>query len=307
MRIAAINSPQGKVFGVVEGDSFRPFSVGGGGGGALRDLRHVIRLLSAGTPPELGEPTTLARAKLAAPVGPLSKNVICVGKNYYDHAREFAQSGVDQSGDKQDVPADPVIFTKSISSLADPGQKISAALDPTHTVDYEGELGVVIGKRAKNVKREEALDYVFGYTIVNDVTARAVQQRHKQWFLGKSLDGFCPVGPWLVTRDEFGVPAEQELATFVNDERASPPSCKDMIFDVPTFIETVTRLCAARAGRPVGHRHAGRRRHRLRPAALSHGRRPGAHLDFRHRRTGQPVHLRRAEPAALTSVQTAVV
>ena len=242
MRIAASNSPQGKVFGVVEGDSFRPFSVGGGGGGggALRDLRHVIRLLSAGTPPELGEPTTLARAKLAAPVGPLSKNVICVGKNYYDHAREFAQSGVDQSGDKQDVPADPVIFTKSISSLADPGQKISAALDPTHTVDYEGELGVVIGKRAKNVKREEALDYVFAYTIVNDVTARAVQQRHKQWFLGKSLDGFCPVGPWLVTSDEFGVPAEQELTTFVNDEPRQSAKLKDMIFDVPTFIETVT-------------------------------------------------------------------
>jgi 2-keto-4-pentenoate hydratase/2-oxohepta-3-ene-1,7-dioic acid hydratase in catechol pathway len=237
MRIAAINSPQGKVFGAVEGDSFRPFSVGGG---SLRDLRHVIKLLAAGTPPEYGEPVALARAKLAAPVGPLTKNVICVGKNYHDHAREFAQSGVDQSGDKQEVPADPVIFTKSTSSLADPGQKISASLDPTHTVDYEGEFGVVIGRHAKNVKREDALDYVFGYTIVNDLTARAVQQRHKQWFLGKSLDGFCPVGPWLVTRDEFGVPGEQELATFVNDERRQFAKLADMIFDVPSFIETVT-------------------------------------------------------------------
>jgi 2-keto-4-pentenoate hydratase/2-oxohepta-3-ene-1,7-dioic acid hydratase in catechol pathway len=192
MRIAAIKSPQGKIFGAVEGDSFRPFSVGGG---SLRDLRHVIKLLAAGAPPSYGESVALAGAKLAAPVGPLTKNVICVGKNYYDHAREFAQSGVDQSGDKQDVPADPVIFTKSTTSLADPGQKISAALDSTHTVDYEGEFGVVIGRHAKNVKREDALDYVFGYTIVNDLTARAVQQRHKQWFLGKSLDGFCPVGP----------------------------------------------------------------------------------------------------------------
>ena len=127
MRIAAINSPQGKIFGAVEGDSFRPFSVGGG---SLRDLRHVIKLLAAGTPPNYGEPVALARAKLAAPVGPLTKNVICVGKNYYDHAREFAQSGVDQSGDKQDVPADPVIFTKSTSSLADPGQKIVGVLGP---------------------------------------------------------------------------------------------------------------------------------------------------------------------------------
>jgi 2-keto-4-pentenoate hydratase/2-oxohepta-3-ene-1,7-dioic acid hydratase in catechol pathway len=237
MRIAAIHSPQGKVFGAVEGDSFRPFSVGGG---SLRDLRHVIKLLAAGTPPDYGEPVALTRAKLAAPVGPLTKNVICVGKNYHDHAREFAQSGVDQSGDKQEVPADPVIFTRSPSSLADPGQKIFAGLDPTHTVDYEGEFGVVIGRHAKNVKREDALDYVFGYTIVNDLTARAVQQRHKQWFLGKSLDGFCPVGPWPVTRDEFGVPGEQELATYVNDERRQSAKLKDMIFDVPSFIETVT-------------------------------------------------------------------
>ena len=237
MRIAAINSPQGKVLGAVEGDNFRPFSVGGG---TLRDLRHVIKLLAAGTPPDYGEPVALARAKLAAPVGPLTKNVICVGKNYHDHAREFAQSGVDQSGDKQEVPADPVIFTKSTTSLADPGQKIFAGLDPTHTVDYEGEFGVVIGRHAKNVKREDALDYVFGYTIVNDLTARAVQQRHKQWFLGKSLDGFCPVGPYLVTRDEFGVPGEQELATYVNDERRQFAKLADMIFDVPSFIETVT-------------------------------------------------------------------
>jgi len=237
MRIAAIHGPKGKVFGAVEGDSFRPFSVGGG---SLHDLRHVIKLLAAGTALGYGEPIALARAKLAAPVGPLTKNVICVGKNYYDHAREFAQSGVDQSGDKQEVPADPVIFTKSSSSLADPGQKIVASLDPTHTVDYEGEFGVVIGRHAKNVKREDALDYVFGYTIVNDLTARAVQQRHKQWFLGKSLDGFCPVGPYLVTRDEFGVPGEQELATYLNDERRQFAKLRDMIFDVPNFIETVT-------------------------------------------------------------------
>ena len=262
MRIAAMHSPKGKIFGAIEGDSFRPFSVGGG---TLRDLRHVIKLVGEGTPaPEYGAPVALARAKLAAPVGPLAKNVICVGKNYYDHAREFAQSGVDQSGDKQEVPADPVIFTKSTSSLADPGQKIvGRRSDPTHTVDYEGEFGVVIGKHAKNVSRDDALDIVFGYTIVNDVTARAVQQRHKQWFLGKSLDGFCPVGPYLVTRDEFGVPAEQELATFVNDERRQFAKLRDMIFDVPTLHRNGHRLCAAGAGRPARHRHAGRRRHRL--------------------------------------------
>ena len=245
MRIAAINSPQGKIFGVVQDDNFRPFSVGRA---SMRDLRHVIRLLGEGSPPEYGEPVALNRVKLAAPVGPLAKNVICVGKNYHDHAEEFARSGVDQSGDKQEVPADPVIFTKSTSSLADPFQKIAASSDPTQTVDYEGELGVVIAKRCKNVKRDAALEYVFAYTIVNDVTARAVQQRHKQWFLGKSLDSFCPVGPWLVTRDEFGVPDEQELATYVNGERRQLAKLRDMIFDVPTFIETVTAYVTLEPG-----------------------------------------------------------
>jgi 2-keto-4-pentenoate hydratase/2-oxohepta-3-ene-1,7-dioic acid hydratase in catechol pathway len=245
MRIAAINSPQGKIFGIVQDDNFRPFLIGRA---SVRDLRHVVKLLGVGTPPETGEPVAFKSVKLAAPVGPLAKNVICVGKNYHDHAQEFARSGVDQSGDKQEVPADPVIFTKSTSSLADPFQKISASSDPTHTVDYEGELGVVIGKRCKNIKRTDALDCAFAYTIVNDVTARAVQQRHKQWFLGKSLDSFCPVGPWLVTRDEFGVPDAQELATFVNGERRQFAKLRDMIFDVPTFIETVTSYVTLEPG-----------------------------------------------------------
>ena len=245
MRIGAINTPQGKIFGLIQDDSFRPFLVGRA---SVRDLRHVIKLLGQGTPPETGEPVPLKSVKLAAPVGPLAKNVICVGKNYHDHAHEFARSGVDQSGDKQEVPADPVIFTKSTSSLADPFQRIPASSDPTHTVDYEGEFGVVIGKRCKNVKRADALDCVFAYTIVNDVTARAVQQRHKQWFLGKSLDGFCPVGPWLVTRDEFGVPDAQELAVFVNGERRQFAPLRDMIFDVPSFIETVTTYVTLEPG-----------------------------------------------------------
>ena len=150
-------------------DSFRPFSVGGA---ALRDLRHVIKLVARTGAPEYGAPIALDRVKLAAPVGPLAKNVICVGKNYHDHAQEFARSGVDLSGDKQEVPADPVIFTKStVIARRSVPENLRRRSDPTHTVDYEGEFGVVIGKRCKNVKRADALDYVFGYTIVNDVTA----------------------------------------------------------------------------------------------------------------------------------------
>ena len=245
MQIAAVRGQDGKIFGTIEANKFRPLLEGGA---PMRDLRDVIALIAARGRLELGDSRALDSVKLAAPVGPLAKNVICVGKNYHDHAQEFARSGVDQSGDKQEVPADPVVFTKSISSLADPDQAISATSDPTNSVDYEGELGVVIGTRCRNVKKADALAQVFGYTIVNDVTARTVQQKHKQWFLGKSLDGFCPVGPVLVTADEFGAPDAQELATYVNGERRQLAKLRDMIFDVPTIIEVVSTYVTLEPG-----------------------------------------------------------
>jgi 2-keto-4-pentenoate hydratase/2-oxohepta-3-ene-1,7-dioic acid hydratase in catechol pathway len=237
MRIAAIHGPDGKVFGTVAGEKFNPLLKGGL---AVRDLRDVIALVGEGGALEYGSAIDFGAAKIAAPVGPLAKNVVCVGKNYHEHAKEFARSGVDQSGDKQEVPDFPVVFTKAITSLADPLDEIRTELDPTNSVDYEGELGVVIRRRAKNVRRQDALDYVFGYTVVNDVTARTIQTRHKQWFLGKSLDGFCPVGPVLVTADEFGVPDAQELATFVNGERRQHAPLRDLIFDVGQIIEAVS-------------------------------------------------------------------
>jgi 2-keto-4-pentenoate hydratase/2-oxohepta-3-ene-1,7-dioic acid hydratase in catechol pathway len=238
MRIAAVHGPEGKIFGTIEGQHFHPLR---SNGSPVRDLRDVIALVGKSSRRlERGAPEPLASVKLATPVGPLAKNVVCVGKNYHEHAREFARSGVDQSGDKQEVPEFPVVFTKAVTSLADPFQAVQSSLDPTNSVDYEGELGVVIGHRAKNVRRADALAYVFGYTIVNDLTARTIQTRHKQWFLGKSLDGFCPVGPILVTADEFGEPDGQELVTYVNDERRQFARLSDLIFDVGAIIEAVS-------------------------------------------------------------------
>ncbi len=246
MRIAAVHAPEGKIFGTLQDNHFRPLLVGGS---VVRDLRQIISLAGEQShAPEHGAPLLLESVKLAAPVGPLAKNVICVGKNYHDHAQEFARSGVDASGDKQEIPADPVVFTKAVTSLLDPFREIPASSDPTHSVDYEGELGVVVGRRCKNVKRADALDYVFGYTIVNDVTSRTLQQRHRQWFLGKSLDGFCPVGPWLVTRDEMGELGAQELATFVNGERRQFARLSDMIFDVGAIIEAVSACVTLEPG-----------------------------------------------------------
>jgi 2-keto-4-pentenoate hydratase/2-oxohepta-3-ene-1,7-dioic acid hydratase in catechol pathway len=238
MRIAAIHNKKGKVFGTIQDDSFRPFLVGGA---LVSDLRHVIKLVGEGTTaPEFCPPQALSSVKLAAPVGPLAKNIMAVGKNYHDHAQEFARSGFDQSGDKLEVPEFPVVFTKAVTSLADPGQGLPASADPSNSTDYEAELGVVIGRHCKNVKRTDAYNVVFGYTIVNDATARTIQQRHKQWFLGKSLTGFCPVGPVLVTRDEFGVPNAQEIAAYVNGERRQFARLRDLIFDVPTIIESIS-------------------------------------------------------------------
>ncbi len=237
MRIAAIQSQNEKIFGTVQDNQFRPLLTGGK---EVHDLREIIALVHAGKL-EHGASVRLDMVKLAAPVGPLAKNVVSVGKNYHDHAQEFARSGFDQSGDKVEVPQAPVVFTKAVTALADPGQGLPASADPTNSTDYEGELGVVIGRRIKNVKSvEEAYGAVFGYTIVNDATARTVQQTHKQWFLGKSLPGYCPVGPVLVTADEFGRPDAQELSTFVNGERRQHARRRDLIFDVPAIIMAVT-------------------------------------------------------------------
>ena len=137
MRIAAIHSPNGKIFGTVENGQFLPLL---SGGREVRDLRKVIALVYDGNVVH-GLPGALDPAMLRAPVGPLAKNVICVGKNYHDHAQEFARSGIDQSGDKLEVPEAPVVFTKAVTSLADPGQGLPASADPTNSTDYEGSWG----------------------------------------------------------------------------------------------------------------------------------------------------------------------
>ena len=136
----------------------------------------------------------------------------------------------------------PVIFTKATTSVTGPGEPISASSDPSNSTDYEGELAVVIGRTGRNIAQTEAFDYVCGYTIINDVTARSLQQLHKQWFLGKSLDGFCPMGPCFITSDEIEDITTLNLSTWVNDELRQKACVKDLIFDIPTIIETVSSL-----------------------------------------------------------------
>lgn len=182
---------------------------------------------------------SLARVRLLAPFPTPRRNLFCVGKNYREHAQEFHASGFDASSASA-VPDLPIIFTKAPSSVIGPGDPIPASQDPTHSVDYEGELAVVIGLGGRGVRKGDAFSHVFGYTILNDVTSRTLQHAHKQWFLGKSRDGFCPMGPCVVTADEIPDVGALRLQTFVNGESRQDASLRDLIFDIPTLIETLS-------------------------------------------------------------------
>ncbi|MEV8293103.1 fumarylacetoacetate hydrolase family protein [Streptomyces rochei] len=177
------------------------------------------------------------------PLAPLvpDRNVFCVGRNYADHAAEFARSGFDatHSAGSGDVPDKPVIFTKPAHSIVGPGHEVDPHADVTSALDYEGEIGIVIARSGYRISRAEALDYVWGYTLINDVTARDLQRDHKQWFLGKSLDTFCPMGPWVATADEVD-PSKIKIQTFVNDELRQDSDTSRLIFDIPTIIETLS-------------------------------------------------------------------
>lgn len=204
-----------------------------------------------------GQRFPLSAVTLLAPIPEPRRDIFCVGKNYYAHAAEFHSSGFDSSA-KEEVPSAPVIFTKATTSVVGPGADVVGSLDPTASVDYEGELAVVIGRRAFQVSRADAMDHVFGYVVVNDVTSRELQRTHNQWVIGKGIDTFCPMGPYLVTADEVGDVTALELVTLINGEVRQQAKVADLIFDIPTLIETITRTMTLlpgdviATGTPVG-------------------------------------------------------
>jgi 2-keto-4-pentenoate hydratase/2-oxohepta-3-ene-1,7-dioic acid hydratase in catechol pathway len=204
-----------------------------------------------------GRRVPLREVRLLAPIPEPRRDVFCVGKNYYAHAAEFHSSGFDSSG-KEEVPSHPVIFTKPTTSVCGPGDVVLGSLDPTASVDYEGELGVVIGARAFQVPKEAAFEHVFGYVVINDVTSRELQKRHNQWIIGKGIDTFCPMGPWIATADEVGDVTTLELVTEINGEERQRARISDLIFDIPTLIETLSRTMTLlpgdiiATGTPVG-------------------------------------------------------
>ncbi len=171
------------------------------------------------------------------PIPRPSKNVICLGWNYSEHIKESAQA----SGRGDELPEYPVVFTKSPTAVIGSGGKVPYDKTVTEQLDWEVELGVIIGRLGKGISRSRALQHVVGYTIINDLSARDLQFRHKQFFIGKSLDGSCPIGPWMVTADEIKDPHDLDLKCWVNGVIKQDSNTRYMIFDIPSIIETLSK------------------------------------------------------------------
>lgn len=241
MRIATYSLDRRRFVGLVSPDllSVTPLALSeaAAAAGALGVIR---RLAEGGTLPEAaGAPVTLDAVRLEAPLPHPRRNLWCVGRNYHAHAKEL-QTSVFKDNDAN-PESWPIVFTKVPECVIGPHDEVRLpGSEISQQIDYEAELAVVIGKGGKNIDRAEAMDHVFGYTIVNDVTARDVQMRHQQWDMGKSFDTFCPMGPWIVTADELDG-TNTRVRCWVNGELRQDGPTSNLIFDIPTLIATVSR------------------------------------------------------------------
>lgn len=183
--------------------------------------------------------------RILAPIPHPLQEIICLGMNYRAHEAEAARYSADAfSGSREKC----VYFCKRVNACQGTGAVIPGHFDLTDKLDYENELAVILGKDARDVRREEAFDYVFGYTIINDVSARDLQTGHKQWYFGKSLDGFCPMGPCILTREDVGDPPALAIRTWINGELRQDSCTSDLIFDIPGVLAELTRGMTLRAG-----------------------------------------------------------
>ncbi len=192
----------------------------------------------------IGAVHAIDKLELVAPIPRPRKNIMCRGENYAEHAREAAEA----RGRTVSQPEHAIIFTKAPTTANGPYGDI--VIDPavSEQVDWEAELGVIIGRTGKNIREEEALDYVFGYTVLNDVSARDLQFQHKQFFKGKSIDGYCPMGPWIVTADEVADPQQLPIRLRVNGVVKQDANTSMMIFSVRRIIAVLSKGMTLEAG-----------------------------------------------------------
>ena len=205
--------------------------------GALRLLQALAR--GEALPRATGPRLPLAAVELCSPLPRPLRSLFCVGRNYRAHAAELAGTVF-----RERLPEDetwPIVFTKLASCVVGPHDPVKLPSSRVTTqIDYESELAVVIGTGGINISRAQAMDHVFGYTVLNDVSARDVQVRHQQWDLGKSFDTFCPMGPWITSADEVDG-REVRVRGWVNGELRQDGRTSDMIFDIAALIETCSR------------------------------------------------------------------
>lgn len=187
----------------------------------------------------------LDRVQLCAPIPRPSQDVVCLGNNYVAHAEEFARYKKEEAEGKRNHA---VYFSKRVHEAVAHGGFIEAHRDLTERLDYESELAVIIGKPARNVAEADAFSYVFGYTILNDMSAREVQTQHDQWYFGKSLDGFTPMGPWIVTADEFDAPPLLQVKSRVNGEPRQDGNTSLMLFGIAHVIAELSKGMTLRPG-----------------------------------------------------------
>ncbi|MCB2298830.1 fumarylacetoacetate hydrolase family protein [Clostridium tagluense] len=179
----------------------------------------------------------LSEVKLLAPIPYPKRNVFCIGKNYEDHAKEIKITQISDNF----IPEYPIYFTKAASPAIATGDNICFSKEVTTQVDYEAELSVIIGKEGTNIKLEDVEEYIFGYTVVNDVSARDLQVKHKQWFKAKSLDTFCPMGPVIVHKNDIAFPVELNIQCRVNGDLRQNSNTRNMIFNIAYIVSDLSK------------------------------------------------------------------
>ncbi len=202
-----------------------------GGDQALQALRERVEKTA------LKQWASLSEITLLSPIPRPRQNVMCLGWNYIEHVEETMSNSLEAPR----LPKYPIVFTKAANSMNGPYADVPVDLGVSDKMDWEVELGVIIGKGGKGISRARALEHVFGYTVINDISARDYQKRHKQFFIGKSFTGACPMGPWIVTADEIPDPQVLGLQSRVNDQIKQDSNTKFQIFDVATIIESLSR------------------------------------------------------------------
>lgn len=187
----------------------------------------------------------LSDVTLLAPIPEPRQDIICLGINYMAHAEESARYKKEEFNGERPYA---VYFSKRCNEAVGHGGRIPAHTDLTKCLDYEAELAVIIGKEARNVPKAEAADYIFGYTIINDISAREVQNRHKQWYFGKGMDGFVPMGPWIVTAEDIAFPPKLQIQSYVNGQLRQNSNTELQIFDIAHVISELSQGMTLKPG-----------------------------------------------------------